>query len=90
MTAFLGSYIPPDQLTKAAVSTAAAPETFENAIAAAELLAPGLQGEKACGGGGDNQLLLTHSPACPAEVKWLVASHVSARCMVVLAVWLRW
>lgn len=45
VNAFLGSYIPPEQLTRDAVSTAAPPETFEAAIASAELLGPGLEGE---------------------------------------------
>lgn len=39
--AFLGAYTPPEQLTLQAVKATAAPETFESAIAAAQLLAPG-------------------------------------------------
>jgi hypothetical protein len=39
---FLGSYIPPEQLTLQNVRATAAPETFESAIATAQLLAPGV------------------------------------------------
>lgn len=46
VSAFLGTYIPPDQLSLANVRATAAPETFESAIASAELLAPGVLGEK--------------------------------------------
>lgn len=42
VSAFLGTYTPPEQLTLQAVQATAAPETFESAIAAAQLLAPGV------------------------------------------------
>lgn len=45
VSAFLGSYIAPDQLTLATVRSTAAPETFESAIATAEILAPGVLGK---------------------------------------------
>jgi hypothetical protein len=45
VSAFLGSYIPPAQLTLETVRSTAAPETFESAIANAQLLAPGVLGK---------------------------------------------
>jgi hypothetical protein len=48
VTSFLGSYIPPGQLSLSALKATAGPQTFESAIANSGLLAPGIAGE---GGG---------------------------------------
>jgi len=44
-SSFLGTYIRPDQLTLANLTTPSPPEAFESAIANAELLGPGVRGE---------------------------------------------
>jgi hypothetical protein len=44
VTSFLGSYIPPGQLSLAALKAPAGPQTFEAAISGAQLLAPGIEG----------------------------------------------
>lgn len=46
--AFLGTYIPPSQLTLASLEELAPPESFEAAIANTELLGPGLAGVQGC------------------------------------------
>jgi len=47
MTTFLGSYIPPEALTLSAVKEPAPAASFEAAIANANILAPGIQGDAA-------------------------------------------
>lgn len=43
-SSFLGTYIRPDQLTLANLTTPSPPEAFESAIANTELLGPGIRG----------------------------------------------